>query len=242
MDPAFRPLLPADTFRFACHPQVPCFNQCCRDLTQHLTPYDILRLKQALGLSSGELLSQYILESTGPSSGLPIISLRPVGPERLCPFVADDGCRVYLDRPASCRTYPLARAVGIHPQSGELVEQFALLREPHCRGFATERKQAAAEWVADQGLSPYNQMNDRLLELIQLNNRRAGGPLTPTESAHFRLALYDLDEFRSRLTAGELPDAGLPAAAIRTALDGDADDLLQFALRWTRRIIFERPL
>lgn len=30
---------------FACHPQVPCFNECRRELDLALSPYDVLRLK-----------------------------------------------------------------------------------------------------------------------------------------------------------------------------------------------------
>ena len=38
------------SFTFACHPGVPCFNDCCGDVNIFLTPYDILRLKQALNM------------------------------------------------------------------------------------------------------------------------------------------------------------------------------------------------
>ena len=40
-------------FHFHCHAGLACFNQCCRTPTIVLSPYDLLRLKQALGLSSG---------------------------------------------------------------------------------------------------------------------------------------------------------------------------------------------
>ena len=43
---------PEDTFRFACHPDLKCFTQCCRGTTIFLTPYDVLRMKNALGISS----------------------------------------------------------------------------------------------------------------------------------------------------------------------------------------------
>jgi len=43
-------------FSFACHPGVPCFTKCCSDLDLALTPYDVLRLKNRLEVSSGELL------------------------------------------------------------------------------------------------------------------------------------------------------------------------------------------
>ena len=35
------PLARDDQFQFACGPEVPCFNACCRDLNQFLTPYDL---------------------------------------------------------------------------------------------------------------------------------------------------------------------------------------------------------
>jgi uncharacterized protein len=238
MGPTFEPLRSAQTFCFACHPEVPCFNQCCRDLNQHLTPYDILRLKQRLGLTAGEFLNAYTIESTGPRSGLPIISLKPVGQKRLCPFVTDSGCRVYDDRPASCRTYPLARAVGVRPGSAEKIEQFALIREPHCLGVECQREQTAAQWVAGQGLEPYNAMNDRLLGLIQHKRRRGKAPLNPSERARFHLALYDLDTFRTRLAAGDLPGPGSPPTAIAKALDEGETELLRFAIEWVVTAVF----
>ena len=39
-------LEPGKTFCFACHPEVPCFNRCCAELTLPLTPYDVLRLRR----------------------------------------------------------------------------------------------------------------------------------------------------------------------------------------------------
>lgn len=248
MEPAFHPLTPDQTFRFACHPGVPCFNQCCRNLTQHLTPYDILRLKQHLKRSSAEFLSAHTLESTGPQSGLPIISLKPVGAERLCPFVSDRGCTVYPDRPASCRTYPLARGVGIHTATGERVEQFALIQEPHCQGFAPDQGQSPqkrlpkgqtpSEWVAGQGLEPYNEINDHLLGLIQHKRRRGKAPLNPSQRALFHLALYNLDEFRIRLQEGELAAPGSLTDDAAAALNGDDTHLLGFAIQWAGATLF----
>ncbi len=43
---SIRPVVQDETFRFACHSQLPCFTRCCADLKLVLTPYDILRLKK----------------------------------------------------------------------------------------------------------------------------------------------------------------------------------------------------
>ncbi len=48
-----------NSFSFACHPGLSCFTECCRDLRLALTPYDILRLKNRLGLASNDFLDQY---------------------------------------------------------------------------------------------------------------------------------------------------------------------------------------
>ena len=41
-----------DRFRFRCRKGIACFNKCCEDTDILLTPYDLLRLKNRLDLSS----------------------------------------------------------------------------------------------------------------------------------------------------------------------------------------------
>jgi hypothetical protein len=48
------PLSLDDSFQFSCTKHVTCFNSCCRDLNQFLTPFDILQLKNYLEITSGE--------------------------------------------------------------------------------------------------------------------------------------------------------------------------------------------
>ena len=43
-------LKPGDSFAFRCHPDIACFNRCCRNLNLFLYPYDVIRLKGALGI------------------------------------------------------------------------------------------------------------------------------------------------------------------------------------------------
>ena len=127
------PLSADQVFRFVCHKQLACFNQCCRDLNQLLTPIDILRLKNHLGLSSGKFLSRYTSQLTGPQSGLPVIVLNSVnGSEAQCPFVTPSGCHVYESRPSSCRMYPIARAITRSRETHKVTEHFMLLM---CQDF-----------------------------------------------------------------------------------------------------------
>lgn len=191
------PIAPDETFRFCCSPEVPCFNACCRDLNQFLYPYDILRLKNHLGLSSSRFLEKYATIHIGPESGLPIVSVTAdYADEFKCPFVSPEGCRVYPDRPAACRMYPLARALSRNRKTFEITEHFALLKEPHCCGFDQDGSQTVKEWMEDQALADYNRMNDRMLKIISLKNQRHPDPLDVKSQYLFRLALYDLDGFR----------------------------------------------
>ena len=52
-----------DTFSFACHGRLPCFNVCCGDVNIVLTPYDVLRMRTKLALSSDEFLRKYTLRA-----------------------------------------------------------------------------------------------------------------------------------------------------------------------------------
>ena len=105
------------SFAFACHPAVSCFNDCCGDVNIPLTPYDIVRLKNALGTSSGEFLSKYTVSPFDENLEYPVIFLRMnEDDEKSCPLVSRDGCRVYEARPWPCRMYPLGLA---SPGEGE---------------------------------------------------------------------------------------------------------------------------
>ena len=229
-----------DSFQFACHPQVPCFNQCCADLVQFLTPYDILRLRQGLGLTSTEFLARHTRHQTGGGTGLVIVSLRRESPDDArCPFVTADGCGVYDHRPSSCRTYPLMRLVSRSRETGLMQERYFLLREDHCLGFHQGRTQTVRQWIEDQGLAEYNRMNDLMLDLISAKNRLAPGKsLSLAEANIFYTGCYDLDRFRKEiLESGRAAEAGLSDVEI-TAAGRDDRALLALALIWTQRMLF----
>ena len=46
----------AQPFSFRCAPDLICFTDCCRQLDLALTPYDVLRLRRALGISDEEMV------------------------------------------------------------------------------------------------------------------------------------------------------------------------------------------
>jgi Fe-S-cluster containining protein len=238
MDEHLTPLDDDTAFGFTCFPQVPCFNECCRDLTQFLTPYDVLRLRQGLGLASREFLGRYTRRHTGPDSGLPVVTLTPADPVLLtCPFVTPEGCRVYADRPSSCRIYPVVRLLRRCRQTGSVTEDHFLLREPHCRGFDQNGRQTVRQWMSGQHVAEYHAENDRLLEIIALKNRLRPGPLPEELAELVYAAFYDLDRFREQGLKSRLPFAGgMEPGAVR-ATGGDDLALLRLALGWVKRLL-----
>jgi len=227
-------------FTFACHPGVPCFNACCRELNQFLTPYDIIRLKRHLGLSSGEFLSRYTRQHIGPETGLPVMVLRQDASQGMtCPFLTEKGCGVYPARPASCRSYPLARMATRCRETGRITEHYAVLREPHCHGFQEDTEQTVRQWIAAQELAAYNEMNDMLMEIIGLKMRLHPTPLDFREQHMFHLACYDLDTFRAQIldtvAIGELSvEAGLKEKA-----RSDDEALLRLSMAWLKKVLFD---
>jgi Fe-S-cluster containining protein len=230
-----------DAFEFSCGPNVACFNECCRDLNQFLTPYDIIRLKNHLSLPCMEFLELYTSQHTGPETGLPIVRLKQdPSNESICPFVTPRGCGVYQNRPSSCRAYPIARAVYRNRNTGALTEHYMLFKEAHCQGFATGARQTVGEWIESQGLSPYNEMNDLLMDIISLKNQLIPGPLDFKSGRLFHQACYNLDSFREKIfSRGNFEDAEFDENLLAESETDDAA-LLRVSLQWLKKKLFQK--
>ena len=119
-----------------------------------------------------------------------------VGENAVCPFVTPEGCGIYHDRPTACRLYPLGRSSGIDPKEGKPEEFFSLLHIDHCRGLGEEKQWTVAEWVNDQDLSPYIEMNDKMLYILFHPRRKPQTPIEMPQQQKVMIACYNLDMFR----------------------------------------------
>ncbi|MDD5757964.1 MAG: YkgJ family cysteine cluster protein [Desulfobulbaceae bacterium] len=217
-----QPLDAAASFKFHCHPGVPCFTDCCRELELALSPYDVLRLRKSLSLSANDFLERYAIIEFGPDDLYPKVYLTMIDDGRAsCPFVdPSTGCRVYADRPSACRTYPVGRGVSLDEQ-GTLHEQFILLHEEHCHGFAEEQTQTIANWQDDQQSKEYNRFNDLLLPLLKpAADSQSLVRFSDEQATLYIDTLYNLDLFKKKY----LPDYALSA--------DDQPALLSHALNW----------
>ena len=133
-------------FRFACHRDMSCFTRCCANLNLVLTPYDVLRLKNRLHLSSAVFLDRYADSYVDEKYGVPVVKLKMNTDEaRQCPFVSPEGCVVYEDRPSACRLYPLGRAASKIHEEQPAGEYYFMVKESHCLGFNEKR-----EWTVQE--------------------------------------------------------------------------------------------
>ena len=237
-EPELIALGPDEPFRFECGPGIACFNQCCQDLNQALTPYDILQLRTYLKLTWEQLQERHVALFTGPATGLPVATLRFAARQgRHCPFVTAQGCSVYPARPTSCRLYPVARAIQRSRADGRISEHFALLKEAHCRGFERGPTQTARQWIQSQGAQDGLAAGDQMMTLIALKNRLRPGSLAPEQQQWAVMAFYDLDRLKAQAA-----DARLPAmhAKVLKPLPDMHDDRrwLTWAMTWLRRALF----
>ena len=222
---------PGDPFSFLCHKDIGCFTHCCRQLELALTPYDVLRLRQATGLNSSDLLKNYIIREHEESELFPRYYLTMVDDGRdSCVFVAETGCTVYQHRPGACRTYPLGRGVARNHRGIE--EYFVLLREPHCLGFAEQTVQTVETYSTSQELELYNRFNDMLTEIQQHQRIKRGMKLDGAQISDYQCALYDIDRFRQKMAGNRM----IPELKAIETLDDEA--LLACGFRWLKNRLF----
>lgn len=190
------PLTSASTFAFQCRPGLSCFNRCCRETVIILSPYDILRLRTRLQLTTGEFLRRYTRRQSEARSGLPLVLLRPTRTGG-CPFVGDAGCQVYADRPAACRLFPVIQGSELTAEG--LLDHYFLKRLDFCEGFGSSREWTLASWQADQGFGEFDQHRRDWLRLL-LKQGQPGRPLPDDRIlSQIYLIAYDLDAFRTFL-------------------------------------------
>ncbi len=188
------PLSMEDRFRFDCHPGLNCFNRCCREAVIVMSPYDILRLSRGLGLTTGEFLRRHTRREDEAGTLLPLVLLKPARSGG-CPFLGDEGCTVYGDRPAACRLFPVVQGSELAPEGA--VERHFLRRLDYCQGFAGEKEWTLETWQAAQGFPEFDRPRRPWLALLARQAAPGRTPLDDRIFSQFYMMAYDLDGFRT---------------------------------------------
>ncbi len=230
------------TFKFACHPGVPCYMLCCRNVDMLLYPYDIIRLKKTMGIRSDEFIDRYVRITKGSNPFFPALAMKMTA-ENCCPFLGDQGCTVYEDRPAACRTYPLERAVDRTPQKGRPQEFYFLTRHEYCKGHGEDQEWTVKEWLRDQNLMYYNAMADSWAEMdtIFAKNPWAGeGTAGPRQRMAF-MVCYNIDGFRDYVDQHEMLDQFKVPGSRKRLIAKDDEALLNFGYDWLKFFLANLP-
>lgn len=226
--------------RFRCRKGIACWNACCSNIDISLTPYDILRLKQLLNLSSGEFLKQYTVPYELEQGGIMGVKLRPLEDGTACRFMTAEGCSVYEDRPTSCRYYPVA-LLSMRRQDEYIdIRSYALVKEDHCLGHNEPREITIDEYRSEQGVEEYDELARGWRQLIL--KKKSSGPSVgkPSKSSLqlFFMVCYDIDRFRSFVVSegfNELYDLDMEDTI---EVLGDDTKLMLFGFRFLKQVLF----
>jgi len=225
-------------FKFRCYPGIKCFTKCCSNIDIMLTPYDVLRLKNRLDVSSAEFLDKYTVMRIDEKSSHPYAYLKMEGEERVCPFLAgpEKGCSVYTDRPVSCRYYPVGQGTMKKKEGEEVVHEefYFFVREQHCKGYEEAAEWTIQSWREDQDSAGYDEMNREWKEVLMRRNLPGKAGLDEKKQMQFFMASYDLDRFRGFVFQSRFLDVfDVPEEEVRKmAVDEVA--LMKFAFRYIK--------
>jgi len=226
-----------DSFTFGCHGSLDCFTRCCRDVAIVLTPYDVLRLKRALRIESSELLDKYTLSPFNKEQKIPAVILRMDPETKKCPFVTDQGCSVYANRPWACRMYPLGVAEPKNPSPADRAFHF-LVREDLCHGHGQGQSYTVRQWLADQGIEEYQMMGASFRDLMLHDFWDKDEALPPQKMDMYYMACFDLDRFRRFVFETRFLSLFMVDEARVEALRADDEELLEFGMQWLRFSLF----
>lgn len=199
-------------FSYVCHR---C-TRCCHGKQIRLLPYDIARLAEARGTSTGEFIREFTDDG---------VFLKWVEGGDACKLLGESGCTVHTGRPAACRTYPLG-----HRAYRDGSEGYVRL-EPHPQTAGVYGESGTVrEFIDAQGVRPFLAWAQRYHELLtEMAAALASAPPdaeipeSEDEDAH----LYDVDAIVERYCAEnglDVPDTvdgriELHLAALRSQLN-----------------------
>jgi uncharacterized protein len=228
------------SFSFSCHAGVSCFTTCCRNVDLILYPFDLVRLKSGLQVTSADILNRYTRLVSGDNPYFPTVMMRLTDAENNpCPFLSASGCEVYRHRPTACRTYPLERAVDRRVKGGHPTEYYFLTRHDYCKGHNESKAYTVREYIRSQFLDEYNTYNDlwaQLDTLFRTNPWKGEGMAGKLQQLAF-MVCFDIDGFRVFSQEYNLLTQMKLTKVQRRAIDGDDGELLKFGFNWLQGVL-----
>lgn len=226
----------SDKINFSCHKEIKCFNKCCRDVNIFLTPYDIVRLKNALEISSQEFIDKYTISPFSKEQKIPVLLLKFKKEDKTCPFIGKEGCTVYEDRAIACRMYPISE--NSHEVSKKSGKPFFLTEDNFCFGHDEKKDISISEYLNNQGVRKYNEMLEYFNKIISHKNIIEGKVLDEQKIGMFYMACYNIDKFREFVFESSfLKRFEIEEEEIKRIKNDDVE-LLKFGSKWLRFALF----
>jgi len=226
--------------KFRCYKGIECFNACCSNIDITLTPYDIIRLKNRLGMTSSEFLNKYTIPFEIAANSIAGVKYKPVEGGTACQLMNEEGCSVYEDRPTACRYYPVGLLSMRRADENFDRASYALVKEDHCKGHQEDREITIGDYRKEQGLEEYDEHGRGWRQLI-LKMKSAGpsiGALSKTSLQFFFMACYDVDRFREFIKSPGFGQSFVIDDATRKELLEDDLALLKFGDRMIRQVMY----
>ena len=227
-------------FKFSCHKGVKCFTACCSNINIVLPPYDLLRLRKRLGMTTEDFISQYCDIEILAKTLLPVITLRMKDDgKKSCPFLTPDGCTVYEDRPNICRYYPVGMAtLRKKDAEGGKDEFYFMTQEDHCKGVDEEKNWTIDEWRRDQQADLYDDMNRGWMEILIKKKSHGEKEFPEIKNQMFFMVSTNTDYFREFVFGSSFLDTyDIPQERIEKVRTDDAE-LLKLGFEWLRSAMF----
>jgi uncharacterized protein len=233
-----------DRFNFKCHAGLDCFNLCCRNLNLFLYPYDVLRLSRHLQIDTGELIDRHVDVVLRPGHYFPEVLLRMAdNAQQTCPFLTDQGCSVYRDRPDTCRTFPVEQGALFNAATGCSTTVHFFRPPEFCLGRHEAQPWTTDTWAQDQEAERYHEMTLRWAEIRRLFHDDpwgAEGPQGAKAKMAF-MATYNVDRFRQFLLGSSfLKRFRVKPTLVKTLRINDRA-LLLFGFEWVKFYVWGLP-
>jgi hypothetical protein len=226
--------------QFRCRKGIACWNKCCSNIDISLTPYDILRLKKRLGLTSTEFLAQFTVPYEMEKDGIAGVKLKPVEGGSACQFMVDAGCDVYSDRPTACRYYPVALLSMRKQGESTDTDSYALVKEPHCLGHDEPRPITIDDYRKEQGVDVYDEIARGWRQLVL--KKKSSGPTIGKPSKRslqlFFMACYDVDRFAEFVRSDSFNDLFELTEEEKAKIHADDEQMMLFGFRFLRQVLF----
>ncbi len=235
---------PGQTFHFRCHPNIVCFNRCCRNLNLFLYPYDVLRLKKNLSISSDAFIEKHVDVVMREGNHFPDVLLKMAEKkEKTCPYLTKEGCAVYPDRPDACRTFPLEIGMRYHDDSRPIEPVYFFRPPDFCNGPGEDATWTAETWLEDQAAETYNRMTAQwsaVKGLFGKNPWGVGGMGDPKLKMAFTAA-YNVDKFREFVFESSFLKRYKVASKTLKKIKRSDTALMLLGFSWIKLFVWGKP-